>query len=78
MTHIDHSQADWCNNCGFIHRSMQFSACVDNVLRQIYSYGASRNTVYVSLGSHFFKMAAKRALQSHSILHNEAQSMIIE
>ena len=50
-----YSQADWCNNCGFIHRSMKFSACLDNVPRQIYSYGANRNNDYVSLGSHFTK-----------------------
>ena len=54
-----YSQADWCNNCGFIHRSMKFSACLDNVPRQIYSYGANRNNVYVSLGSHFTKWLPK-------------------
>ena len=53
------SQTDWCNNCGIIHRSMKFSACVDNVPRQIYSYGANRNTVYVSLSSHFSRWPPK-------------------
>ena len=60
MKHIlPDSQADWCNNCGFIHRSMKFSACLDNVPRQIYSYGANRNNVYVSLGSYFTKWLPK-------------------
>ena len=31
------SQADWCNNCGSIHRSIKFSSCVDNMPRQIHS-----------------------------------------
>ena len=34
---------------------MKFSACLVNVPRQIYSYGADQNNVYVSLGSHFTK-----------------------
>ena len=39
---------------------IQLIRVVDNVPRQIYSYGANRNTVYVGLGSHFAKWPPKK------------------